>query len=378
MAATAGEPCATPGWNRRAPSPSGTRDPARAGHDAAHRWLAGVLADVGLLGPGRGNGARSATLDPRSVQVLRARRWYLVAGDLVDLDGGRRPVVAKQYRDDRGARTLALLRLLGEDGLGAGPCRVTAGLGWCAAQRALVTERAPGQAWSDLLGGDEALLRRASAAVGTWLLTLREVPDRHRLPDRTGHRAEADLAREAEALAWRHPAYRRRLAALSGRALMRLSDGPAPDLVSSHGDLHPHNVHVRQERGDLGELGDTADGPGVRVTALDLDTAGLRRPSYDVGYAVAQLLVMSAIRCHSFVPGAVAAEAFWAVVGAAPDGHAVSAQVTRALVQSLHYELVTLDNGRVDLLPRWCGVAERALDEGVPALLRDLRLGWTP
>ncbi|MGH3316111.1 MAG: phosphotransferase [Nocardioidaceae bacterium] len=342
----------------------------------AHTWINEVLADIGLLGTGQGSSSDRSRVEERSIRVLRERRCPLVVGDLADVGGTTRTVVAKAYRDDRGATTLTLLHWLSSGGLGRGLFRVTAGLGWSPSFRVLVTECAPGEAWSDLLVQAGPRLEIASAAVGGWLRTLQGVTNGHmgvRVPNRADYRAGADMLAQATRLGDQYPAFACRLEELTREALAVSAASAVREttFVPSHGDLHPHNVHIDFREAD------------VFVTALDLDTGGLRRPSYDVGYAVAQLLIMSVMRCGSFLPGAMAAEAFWSTVddparpGCADRG-AVGAQVCRALVQSLHYELVTLRNGREDLLPAWCGVAEEALSDGISEMLGRLLRGWRP
>lgn len=342
----------------------------------AHTWISEVLADIGVLGGWPGTSAEAFRVDERSVRVVRKPQWPLVIGDLYEGGGSTRRVVAKAYRDDRGATTLALLHRLSVAGLSRGPYRVTAGLGWSSTLRVLVTDCAPGEAWSDFLVTGGPRLEIASVAVGEWLRTLQGLadgPSRVRLPNRAEFRAEADMLVEAARVGSHYPWYARRIDELARAALATsaASSNRETTLVPSHGDLHPHNIHI------------DFDSTDVFATALDLDTVGLRRPSYDVGYAVAQLLIMSVMRCGSFLPGAIAAEAFWSVVDdrARPwcaDKAAVSAQLCRALVQSLHYELVTLRNGREDLLPAWCAVAEEALSNGVTMMLERLIRGWRP
>lgn len=350
------------------------RGPATAGDPRA--WICEVLADIGLLGGADGSSPEASCVDERSLRVVRWPQRPLVIGDVLDSGGSARRVVAKAYRDDRGAATFALLRRLGAGGLGRGDHRVTAPLGWSAGHRVLVTECAQGEPWSEFLVEGGPRLEAASAAVGGWLRTLHGVaegPAGARLSSRADFRAEADMLREATRVGLCYPWYSRRLMEIARAATALSAESAARErrLVPSHGDLHPHNIHLEF----------AAD--RVAATALDLDTAGLRRPSYDVGYAIAQLLVMAYMRCGTFVPGASAAEVFRSTAAepAGPrsaDDAAVSAQVCRALVQSLHYELVTLENGREDLLPAWCGVAEEALSGGVSAMLARLLGGWRP
>ncbi len=51
------------------------------------------------------------------------------------------------------------------------------------------------------------------------------------------------------------------------------------------------------------------------------------------------------------------------------DAEAVPAELVRALVQSLHFELVTYRTDRSELLDRWLDLAESVLTDGVPAAL---------
>lgn len=336
-------------------------------------WFSNVVLDAELISA---CGTTAGWVDTTTLRILRGdNRRPLVAGDLVRDDGRRRTVVAKAYRDDRGAATLRMLHVLSGTGLGAGSFMVTAGLGWSSVWRALVTEEAPGVAWSELLYNPAHELTQASAAVAAWLRMLQSLPlgvdAGPLLPDRSAYRAATEMVAQVERLGRQYPRARRRLALLSQHALLSLTAVVDQELVPSHGDLHPHNVHVRRQGND------------ILVTVLDLDTVGLRRPSYDVGYAVAQLLIMSMMRCRSFVPGALAAQAFLTAMcdensPLCAHMEAVDAEVTRALLQSLYYELVTLANGRVDLLPRWCGVAEAMLSDGVAEVLPRLAGGWRP
>jgi len=333
-------------------------------------WFAEVMKDAGLT---HAEDAGPPWVDTRTIKVLRDKRRPLVSGDLLETDGTRRTVVAKAYHDNRGARTLRLLHLLSDAGLRTGRFTVTAGLGWSRDRRALVTEEAPGLAWSELLLNPVHELAQASAAVAAWLATLQSLPlgsgPEPGLPNHSIDRARSDTHAQVEELGEHFPRAHRRLALLSQQALVDLTAAADEPLVPSHGDLHPHNIRVHR------------DGTDLLVTALDLDRVGWRRRSYDVGHAVAQLLIMSVMRCRSFVPGALAAQAFliWLSGEASSALHAaVGAEVTRALLRSLHHEFVNPANEPLDLLPAWCAVAEAILSDGVAEVLPRLAGGWRP
>jgi hypothetical protein len=311
------------------------------------------------------------TVEPGTLRPFRVGKRPLV-GVRVRTDGAAHDVVLKAYRDDRGADTLRLLSQVSEAGL-VRPSRnaVTRGLGWSGHHRALVAERAPGVPWRALLHAPTPWLTAGSAAVGRWLAALQS--SHVALPGRVEFRDMADMAGQAEALEAILPEQAGRLAGLASAAA-KVDAAPAM-LVPSHGDLHPNNIHM------LWPSRSSRATPGSPVvTALDLDTVGMRRPAYDAGYALAQLLVMSWIRRESLVPGATAGRAFWRrwsrSTPAADDLDAVPAQFARALVQSLHYELAVLRNGRADLALAWCALAETALSDGVEDMLD--RLVATP
>ncbi len=313
------------------------------------RWVRAVLADTVPA---------MAAVSGRLVALREGRKRLAV---LHPDDGPS--LVLKQYSDDRGAWTQRWMQRLAEAGM-APPARlsVTPARGWSPAHKTLVADLALGAEWSGSLQAPAAERDAAAVAAADWLVELAALPVT--LPDRTGYRAGEDLRRHSGELADEHPTRATRLLGVSGTAQSRLYGDPragADDLVASHGDLHPANLFV-------------ASGGPLAVTAIDVDTAGLRRPSYDVGYALAQLLVASWMRTGSFAAGASAGAAFWQRWSAhdGRDADAVPAQVVRALVQSLHFELVVYRNGRTDLLEPWLAVAETVLADGVPATLHAL------
>lgn len=353
--------------SHRVDSPAQKRVPNRSklvinDETALLGWATSVLATATPQPAGWLSAA--STVEPGSLRPFRVGRHPLVAVTVRAADATQ-DVVLKTYRDDRGATTLRLLSQVSAAGLDRpGRDAVTRGLGWSGEHRTLVTERAPGVPWRSLLHAPTPWLTAGSAAVGRWLVALQSSDVD--LPVRVGYRDMSDMARQAEALGSVLPEQADRLAELS-LAAARVDDVPVA-LVPAHGDLHPNNIHL------LWPVRTSHAAPGSpAVTALDLDTVGLRRPAYDAGYALAQLLVMSWLRRESLVPGATAGRAFWRrwsrSAPAAPDVDAVPAQFARALVQSLHYELVVLRNGRVDLASGWCLLAETAMRDGMECLL---------
>ncbi|MGV8846877.1 phosphotransferase [Tessaracoccus sp.] len=308
---------------------------------AACAWAQGVLEDT-------------RNHDPiTSLRVLRggAKRLAVVSFEEAP------DLVLKQYADDRGAWTQRWLRRLAAAGF-ASPSRlgVTRTRGWSRTHRTLVTDLAPQHPWTSWMVAAPQHRDAAAKAAADWLSSLQTLEVS--LPDRSSFRAAEDLQRQCRELSTTFPTHAASLQSASQLVHARLySSGPHEALVPSHGDLHPNNLHIAVD--------------GLRVVGIDVDTAGMRRPSYDVGYALAQMLIVSWMRNGSFHAGAAAGRVFWHRWSAhsSHDADTVGAESARALIQSLHFELITYRNGRTDLLGAWLHVAHLALTIGLPNTL---------
>lgn len=332
--------------SRRVVTPSAGID--RPASRQTMRWVREVLSETHAAQPS----------SVAQVRVLRDGVKKLAVAELAD----GHPLVLKQYADERGAWTKRWLDRLAAAGF-APPERlaVTRARGWSATHRTLVTDLAGEHPWSSWLTVASTDRDAAAAAAADWLVALQSAAVT--LPDRTDYRAGRELDQQCWELGLFFPAHTDSLQRVGRTAHGRLYEPQtwASHLVASHGDLHPDNLHI-------------ADDDRLSVTAIDIDTAGMRRPAYDVGYAVAQLLIMSWMRTATFHAGAGAGQAFlhrWAL-GGAPDADAVGAEVVRALVQSLHFELITYRTGRTELLDPWLHVSHSMLTVGVEDTLHVL------
>ncbi len=306
------------------------------------RWVGEVLSETHAA-------------QPSSVVQVRVLREGVKKLSVAELSGGGQ-LVLKQYADERGAWTKRWLDRLAAAGF-APPERlaITPTRGWSATHRTLVTDLAGEHPWTSWVTVACADRDAAAVAAADWLVALQSAAVT--LPDRTEYRAGRELDRHCCELGLSFPDYTDVLQRV-GRTAHGWLYGPhrsgASPLVASHGDLHPNNLHI-------------ADDDRLSVTAIDVDTAGLRRPAYDVGYAIAQLLIVSWMRTGSFHAGAGAGQAFlhrW-TLGGAPDADSVGAEVVRALLQSLHFELITYRTGRTELLDHWLHVSHSMLTAGV-------------
>ncbi len=294
----------------------------------------------------------------RDVRILRGGAKRLVAVTLMDGVS----LVLKQYANDRGVWTrLWMDRLCDAGFVPSNRFSVTPARGWSRTHSTLVADLAPQYPWSTWLTGTPEARDAAAGAAADWLVALQScgIP----LPDRTDYRAGIELRHHYRELGLQFPVYAEVLQQVGRTTHDRLYGNcrSASPLVASHGDLHPNNLHI-------------ADDARLSVTAIDIDTAGLRRPAYDVGYAVAQMLIVSWMRTDSFHAGARAGQAFirrWNL-GGAPDADSVAAEVVRALLQSLHFELVTYCNGRTELLDPWLYASHLMLTAGVSDTLSTL------
>ena len=260
----------------------------------------------------------------------------------------------KSHKSNRGARALRALQLLREVGFQP-PSRylVPRPYGYSSKHNILVQEKISGTQWADFLGSDERDVSVPSEQAADWLV---------RLQGSTvvvGEDRSEDVAlprRMARELIAAYP----QCAPLEPVAgwLAKSLNSEGASLVLSHGDYHPKNIFL---------------GPGY-TAVIDLDHLGQREPAFDVGYAIGQLLIMSYFRMGGFAPGAHAALSFWRRYehGGAAEWSRVAAHVARTFLQSLHYELCVIKNGRVELIPVWTHLIEEFLGSKGPETLEDL------
>ena len=272
---------------------------------------------------------------------------------------GAAEVVAKVVRKgDREGKAIRASRKLWEAGFRPpSPYRIPRIYGYSPQRGILLQERAAGRGWSDLLKDDEDAVPAARRAAD-WLAGLQESSSGawEDARDETGETREM-----AGRLAPAFPGAAPRLGPLGGRVAELVAETGVMR-VPSHGDYHPGNVFV---------------GPGV-TTVVDLDTFARREAAYDVGYCVGQVLISSYLGSGGFDRGLPAALAFWRrheERGGLAGRDRVCAHVARTFLQSLHYELCVLGNGRVELIEPWADSIEKFLEQKGPETLEDLIRG---
>lgn len=298
--------------------------------------------------------AESEVLECKVVQVRKhlGKRMAFVALTLKDHDAPERRsrVVLKRDRRRRARFVFHALRQLRDAGLSPPAChRVPEPLATSRDGQVLVQEWVSGKPWVDSLGTGEA--RQASAQAAGWIVALQSLP----VPAPASDAHLSNIRRYAQELSGAYPTEAPAIRQLAGRLVEGLGSAAEPP-VPSHGDLHPKNLLV----------------DGEVLTAVDLDTFGLREPAFDVGYAIGQLLIMSLLRLGEAAPGLAAAGAFWSEyleLGGAAGRERVALHVARTFLQSLHYELCVLRNSRNELLQRWPELAREWMESGSLASL---------
>ena len=318
-------------------------------HDAATALELGRAALHAGVPELAGGAWRMRSLHVLHVGKQRGKRIVAYRVGLEDRETGARrveAVIGKFYGRERGADADAALRALWRAGFRP-PARLVVPhpFGWSAEHGALLQGRIDGIAWADHLGASAVALARASGGAARWLARLHGAPiPAEPAPLETDAAEVRRFAAELEAAFPGH-ADALRIAERVARELLVAPGAPAP----SHGDFHPKNVYV----------------DGRRVAVIDFDTFAAREPAWDLGYGVGQLLCMSRFRHGSFDPGLEAARGFLVAYGVRapePPWRRVATFLARTLLQSLHYELCTLRNGRLELLDLWPLAIECALD----------------
>jgi UDP-2-acetamido-3-amino-2,3-dideoxy-glucuronate N-acetyltransferase len=277
-------------------------------------------------------------------------------------DADLRRLIGKVYKGDRGQGHFDALSRLREAGFRPpSPFTVVYPVAYIADRQLLLQEKAPGSLLADLIFGepDAAAFGALDRAAG-WLAALHgaEVNAQPRL-----ERVRMLVARQGRELMELLPQQAYRVERLAARALAGLEARHLTPLVPSHGDFHPKNVFI------------TADG---RVTVIDFDTFGLQEQAADVAYILAQTAIMGYRRRGSFAATAQARHCFiQAYLEAAPmlSGQRLALYQGMAFLQSLHYELCTLRNGRTAIIEPWLTNAERCLLDEELTLIEDSECG---
>lgn len=268
-------------------------------------------------------------------------------------------VVGKLYESDRGDRPYRVLRHLWEKGFCApSGLLVPRPYGYPGEPPILLQGNARGVTLASFLHEEPTRMEGAATGAAGWLAQLQEKPAP---PEFADYPPTRDPARQTEELAAEHPTYASRLIEVGTETRRRLGQENGVH-TTCHGDYHAKNVFVA----------------GRETTVIDFDCFGAAEPGYDVGYFIGQLLVMSYLRLGSFEAGSRGTRAFWRGykgAGGRAAWEQAAAHVARTFVQSLYFELCTLRNGKLHLLPVWLDQCQRWLASPGEGTLEDLISG---
>jgi hypothetical protein len=187
-------------------------------------------------------------------------------------------LVGKRYANGaEGERAFCLMQQLWKSGFGEGSrFKIPKPLCYLPDFKLLIQERAHGALLPKYLGrGDDAALARTKM-VARWLAKLHQLDD---MPEGIDSYAddETSINNFAYQLGQRHPHLASRLEDLASSICGRIACPQGLALRMVHGDFHPENIFVTQDR----------------VTVIDFDNFCRSDPARDLGYIIAQMRAMA-------------------------------------------------------------------------------------
>lgn len=186
-------------------------------------------------------------------------------------------LVGKRYADGaEGERAFGLMQQLWEGGFGEGSrFKIPKPLCYLPDFKLLIQERAHGALLPKYLGrGDDAALARARM-VARWLAKLHQLETMPAGIDACAD-DETSVHDFAYQLGERHPHLAPQLEELAAAICARIAFPDGLALTMVHGDFHPENIFVTQDR----------------VTVIDFDNVCRSDPARDLGYIIAQTRAM--------------------------------------------------------------------------------------
>jgi hypothetical protein len=279
-----------------------------------------------------------------ALEIGPDRPWTVVSTrqklgkTLFEIDENGQRIVGKVSRSGRAQHTYATLSMLWNAGMKP-PSKyvVTEPVAWFPERQLLLQAKAQGTQWIDLVRDRNPLAMEAAAQAGQWL---------HKLQ---GLRVEAeaaplpDVERCRAGLVNTMPELAARIDAVASSLHEALSSGMPT--VPSHGDYHPLNLFLA---------------PDGTVTAIDLDTFGLREQAADTAYCLAQTAIMGYHTLGSF--GATAGMRSEFLRAAPPArGDRVDVLIRWALLRALHYDFCILKLAERGHVEPFLGAAEYGL-----------------
>jgi hypothetical protein len=251
-------------------------------------------------------------------------------------------LVGKRYADGtEGEKAFWMMQQLWNGGFGEGSrFKIPKPLCYLPDFKLLIQERAHGTLLPKYLGrGDDAALARTTM-VARWLAKLHQLDA---IPEGIDSYAddEASINHFADQLGERHPHLASRLRELAASICDRIACPKGLALTTVHGDFHPENIFVTQDR----------------VTVIDFDNFCRSDPARDLGYIVAQMRAMVYFSTGILEAADRNIRAFLHVYLAATPAREmrtfpgrIAAFAARTCLANMHYISCVLENERLEIL----------------------------
>jgi aminoglycoside phosphotransferase (APT) family kinase protein len=265
-----------------------------------------------------------------------------------------------KYSDEQGGETAygALQQLLAAHFTSPFRYRVPRPYGYGREPALLIQERVQGNQWIRLLLDHPSDSHWASDRAASWLVRLQKtaLAAPHLVSEAQHETVARKMSAQIQALATSFPSAAARLNTVGHLLQQHDAFWEETPRVPSHGDYHAGNVLLT----------------ATTTTVIDFDAFGLRGPSFDVGYCIAQLLSMSYFRTGSLAPGAQAATRFWRTYrryGGGATWPKVVGWVSLTLLHNLHYTLCAMHAEQGHILPWWLDMIEHWASAHTPDVL---------
>jgi hypothetical protein len=251
-------------------------------------------------------------------------------------------LVGKRYADGaEGEKTFRLMQQLWSSGFGEGSrFRIPKPLCYLPDFKLLIQERAHGTLLPKYLGrGDGASFARIKM-VARWLAKLHQLDDMPQGIDSYADDASS-INDSAYQLGQRHAHLASRLEGLAAAICERIACPHGLALKTVHGDFHPENIFVSQDK----------------VTVIDFDNFCRSDPARDLGYIIAQMRAMAYFSTGLFHAADREIRAFLQDYLASTGGQEIgsmprriAAFAARACLANMYYISCVLANERLDIL----------------------------
>jgi hypothetical protein len=264
-------------------------------------------------------------------RIVSSRRK--LAKTLFEYEEDGRRYTGKVSKTQGAAGTYSLMKRVWDAGMKPpSPYRIVEPVAWLPERLLLIQAKAEGTSILDLVKARDPRAEESVEKAGGWLHAMQslavDLPPARPLTD-VLQRCARELGEP-------------RASAVLDRIAERLE---AHATVPAHGDFHPLNLYVTD----------------AAVTAIDLDTLGMREPAFDVAWFASQLAIMGHHAFGTFAATADLRRRFRECAPAVPEDR-FQLHLRFAILRSLHYDFCILRVKDRDHGPAFLEAAENGLD----------------